>query len=148
MAKKSKKKGRKKRYGPASLLLAGVAGEVLGSVVTQALNSDLVAEHLGRQPKKKAADGDGRGGPSDDVATRLLRTLADRGPQSIPDLIEHTGAGLAATLRALQDVREFRLVELGESDDQVRLTAVGNRTATVLAKQAIRRDAKALLDKG
>lgn len=144
MAKSKRKSKGKNGYSGASVVLAGVAGEVLGSVLTRALNSDYVSQHLSKGSKKKGEEG----GASDDVATRVLRTLVARGPLNIPDLLAHTGVGLAPALHALQDVREFRLVEFGEGDDdKIRLTAVGCRTATVLAKSSLRRDAATLLEK-
>ena len=155
MAKKAKKllKKRKKqamKWGAASGVLAGLAGDVLLKVASGVVD-EYVAPHLkwgSKNSKKKSVDGaQGSGGETTDVAARLLRVLAERGPQTIPDLLTHTEARLVDLLHALQDVREFRLVEFVGDDNRIRLTAVGDRTATVLSKQDIRREADILLGK-
>ena len=64
---------------------------------------------------------------------------------TIPDLLESTGAPLTQVLHALQDVRHFQLVEFVETDCTVQLTATGSQAATVVAKEAIQREANHLL---
>src|SRR5690349_10558465 len=101
MAKrKHKAKGKKNRGGDSSG--NGVALAAVGNVVGNMLGQ-LLADGVGAFTAKKAtATG------ADDVAAQLLKTLSERGAQSIPDLIEATGAGLTPVLHALQTVRDFR----------------------------------------
>ena len=139
---KAKKKRKQKGWSTPSLVAAGLAGEVLGNVLSQAVNQ-AADKYLNKGSKKKGAEGDAK----PDVATRLLKALAERGPLPIPELLERTSAPLAKMLHALQDLREFRLVEFVGDDDRVQLTPVGGRTATVLGKAAIRRNVAAVLEK-
>jgi hypothetical protein len=139
---KAKKKKKQKGWSTGSVVAAGLAGEVLGNALSLAVNQ-AADKYLNKGSKKKGAEGDAK----PDVATRLLRSLAERGPLSIPDLLERTAAPLAKMLRSLQDLREFRLVEFVGDDDRVQLTPVGSRTATVLGKASIRRSAAAVLEK-
>ena len=155
MAKKAKKakkllkqrKSQAMRWGAASGVLAGLAGDVLLKLAS-GMVEEYVQPHLKRGSKKKGAAGaEGTGGEAPDVAARVLRVLAERGPLTIPDLLTHAEARLVDLLHALQDVREFRLVEFVGDENRVQLTAVGDRTATVLSKQDIRREAEMLLGK-
>ena len=140
--KKSKAKKKQKGWSTSSVVASGLAGKVLGNVLSRAVN-DVADTYLNKRSKKKGAEGDAK----PDVATRLLKALAERGPLSIPDLLERTAAPLVKMLRSLQDLREFRLVEFVGDDDRVQLTPVGSRTATVLGKASIRRSAAAILEK-
>lgn len=152
MAKKTKKDKKKlkkmskkhkahaAKWGAATGALAGFAGDVLVRVAANLIN-DTLDSSLKKGAKKKGAQGD----EALDAPARLLTVLAERGPQSVPDLLFHSAVPLSAMLRALRDVREFRLIEFVGDDDAVHLTDAGNRTATVLSKHRIRTDAARLL---
>ncbi len=140
---KQKAKGKKrkiKRRGRAAAAAGGgvmtaALGNVLGNMVGQ-----LMADGVGAFTSKKATETG-----VDDVAAQLLKVLSERGPQSIADLIDATKAGLTPVLKALHNVRDFRLVDFIGEGDLVQLTAAGNRTVTVIQKDDIRKDAAKLL---
>lgn len=167
MKKKAKKKLLKKQkkhaagWGAASGAIASMASDVAIGVLSNFVE-DNVTPHLKKGSKKKGKEGDPdagrasgaqngqaprRGEGVKDVAAAIVTALCDRGPQSIPDLLGQTRAKLVQVLRALRDLREFRLVEFAADDDRVQLTATGSHTATVLSKERIREDAAALLEK-
>src|SRR5215204_4867886 len=97
---KRKHKSKRKDGGKNGAAGNGVALAAVGHVVGNMLGQ-LLADGIGTITAKKAtATG------ADDVAAQLLKTLSERGPQSIPDLIEVTGAGLTPVLHALQTIRD------------------------------------------
>jgi len=145
--KKAGKKAKKKaaKWGVLSGALSGVASHVLVRVISDVITHSL-DDHLKKGSKKKGKEGV-EAAPQVDAATCLLRSLAERGPLTVADLLEHTHVGLTAALRAIRDLREFRLVEFVGDDNRVQLTDPGSRTATVLSKADIRQSAALLLGK-
>jgi hypothetical protein len=153
--KKNKKNKKNKQGGgggigrtAGSLFAADFAGEVVGNVIGALLAEGLQNYMSGPREKDKKPPG-GSADPDDDLASRLLKVLAERGPLSIPDLMSATGVALSPLLAALHTVRDFRLVEfVGEADDGdcvVQLTRNGSRTVTVIQKDGMRREAARLL---
>jgi hypothetical protein len=144
-AKKQLKKHKKKATGLGATTgaLAGVATKVLTQVI-----EDTITPHLKKGSKKKAARRDGAPDRPDPAAA-VIRALCERGPQTIPALLDRTRGRLVDLLRALRDLRQFHLVEWDEDNDEgagrVRLTRSGDRTATVLTKDHMRDDAAELL---
>jgi hypothetical protein len=149
-AKKQLKKHKKKATGLGATTgaLAGVATQVATKVLTQVIE-DTITPHLKKGSKKKAARRD-EAPDRPDPAAAVIRALCERGPQTIPDLLDRTRGRLVDLLRALRDLRQFHLVEWDDDDDEgagrVRLTRSGDRTATVLTKGHIREDAAELVE--
>ena len=144
MAKhKSKKKSKRRGKGGGGnngSAGAGIALAAVGNVVGNMLGQ-LLADGLGSVAAKKAT-----AAGADDVAAQILKCLAERGPQSIPDLIESTQAGLTPVLHALQTIKDFRLVDFVGEGDLVQLTASGSRTVTVVQKHDIKEQAARMLE--
>jgi len=134
--RKKKDRGKNGSGGAGGGIALAAVGNVIGNMLGQ-LMADGVGAITAKQAKATGAD---------DTAAQLLKVLAERGPQSIPDLIEATGAGLTPVLHALQTVRDFRLVEFATEGDLVTLTATGNKTVTVVQKESIRRQASRMLE--
>ena len=137
MAKRKKKKSKGKRgRGGGGVVTMAALGNVVGNMLGQ-----LLADGIGTITAKKAtATG------ADDVAAQLLKCLSERGPQSIPDLIEATNVGLTPVLEALQCVKEFRLVDFVGEGEMVQLTTAGSHAVTVVQKHNIRREAARMLE--
>jgi hypothetical protein len=143
MARKRKKKRRGSNTDTGTWAVVSAAlGGMLGNIISDSVEagvSGLADRMNGRRDKKR--------GDSDDVAARLLRVLADRGPMSIPDLMCAAEVGLTPLLSALGTSHQFKLVEFVGEGDMIKLTATGTRTATVVQQQQIKADARKLLDK-
>jgi hypothetical protein len=137
MAKNKGKSKRKSKSG-AGVGAGGVALAALGNALGNILGQ-LLADGVGAASGKTTATG------ADDVAAQLLTILAERGPLSIPELVEATGAGLTPVLESLQTIRDFRLVEFIGEGELVTLTTTGNKTVTVVQKENIRRQAARML---
>ena len=135
-------KGKKKRKGgPAeknvfwNALAAealGKLGNAVGKVVADG------AEYVVASRVKVHGGGDGSNGTSSaqasstsqsqgDVGLTILRTLNERGDQSIPDLVSACGCGLTQTLQTLHVAREFGLIEYDEQGGTARLSDAGRR---------------------
>ena len=141
MAKRKGKKNKKKsgKGGGGILTSAAVVaglGNVLGNMLGQ-----LLADGVEAMSSKRS-----EGARPDDVAAKLLKVLAERGPQSIPDLLEATHAGLTPVLQALQSTRDFRLVDFVGEGEMVQLTPTGKKAVTVVQKDDIRQQAAKLLE--
>ena len=140
-------KGNKKHaagWGAASGALASLAGDVATGVLSNFVEDTFApllkkgSKKKGRKHRHEAADEDGRNNLNDasdvgDVPAAVVAALCEHGSQTIPELLKHTRAKLVEVLRALRDLREFRLVEWVADDDQVRLTSTGTQTGEVLS---------------
>ena len=141
----AKRKKNKKGNALTSAALAAFAGDFLANMLGEIIGNQFQPGNDKQKGGKIGKGSKGRNG--EDVSAIILATLAENGPQSIPDLVAATGVGLSPVLHALKDVRDFRLVEFVGDDDNVQLTATGNRTAGVLRKNGIREHAGRLLKK-
>ncbi len=155
MAKGKRKRG-KKHKGKGGLAAGAALG---GGALGAAFWAQLIRETVGNFAGQLMADGAeqmakgngaaGKGGDDDDepqdVAADVLRVLAESGPKPIADLITETGAGLTELLRALEQVRAFRLVELVGDEQVVQLTSEGTRTASALRREQINAEGMKLL---
>ena len=75
-----------------------------------------------------------------------MEHLTQRGPTPLPELLRAVQFDLTATLRALHDLREFRLIEMTDDELIVRLTDRGRTLAISVAKDSMRADATRLLE--
>jgi hypothetical protein len=143
------KKRKKKRRGGAGndtgtwAVVSAALGGMLGNIISDSLEAGLA----GAVDRVSSGKRDKSNRNGDDVAAKLLRVLADRGPMNIPDLMCAAEIGLTPLLNALGTSHQFKLVEFVGEGDMIKLTATGTRTATVVQQQQIKSDARRLLDK-
>jgi len=140
MAKGKRKRGKKAKGGNArngaiNSFWLQLARETIGNFAGQ-----LMADGA----EKCAAPGasGGKGAQKEcDVAAEALRVLGESGPKSIAELLTESGAGLTPLLTALRTLREFHLIEItGTEEDVVQLTGSGTRTASLLHREQIEHD--------
>ena len=139
MAKGKRKRGKKAKAGDAR---------------NAAINSfwlQLARETIGNFAGQLMADGaekcvaPGSGGKGDDaecdLAADVMRVLGESGPKPIAELLTESAQGLTPLLNALRTLREFRLIEItGTEEDIVQLTGSGTRTASLLRREQIEHD--------
>jgi len=141
---KGKKKGKSgKRVGKTAMLgtfAGGLAGKVIEKVLADTIH-DFIHPSRHKHGKRHERNGE------DDVAAKLLETLAADGPRSIPQLLSDTHLGLSPVLCALQTLREFRLIHFVEESgcETVEVTRSGADTLTVFRQNHIREQAAKLL---
>jgi hypothetical protein len=125
-------------------MIGTFAGGLVGKVIEKVL-ADTIEDFVRPSGHKHAKHHDHHA--KDDVAAKLLETLAANGPRSIPQLLSDTHLSLSPVLHALQTLRDFRLVNfVGESGcETVEVTRSGADTVTVFRQNHIRDEAAKLL---
>lgn len=140
---KSKGKHRhksKRDVGGGGAFLAQLLRETVGNFAGQLIADG--AEEMAKGARRRGGDDHRQPG---DVAADVLCALVGSAPKSIAELVTETGSGLTPLLHALQQTREFGLIELIGDDGAVQLTPAGSRTAAAVRRDQINSDGMKLL---
>src|SRR4051812_36845190 len=117
--------GQAARVGAAAFV-ADLTNNIAGQAIGQ-----LVADGL--QRKAPSLFGGPDKGP--DVAARILLALAEHGPQTVAQLLEHTGAPVQTLLDAIAAARRAKLITRIDKSGMIRGTDAGCAVARVVREK-------------